>query len=74
MQPGKRLFTSSSKSFGAIQLPSEVENMFFRFTFVLGDLKPDFGSGIVSKRLAVEITVLNSTRATSCGSVDANQL
>jgi hypothetical protein len=48
--------------------------MFFRFTFVLGDLKPDFGSGIASKRLAVEITVLNSTRATSCGSVDANQL
>lgn len=61
MQPGKRSTLAFCQSDSLIQLPS------WLFT-------PPAGMGMVSLWLLVTITVLLSTRATSFGSVRANQL
>lgn len=61
MQPGKRSFLAFCQSDSLIQLPSWL-------------LAPSAGMGIVSLWFLVTITVLLSTRATSLGSVRANQL
>lgn len=61
MEPGKRSFLAFWKWLSLIQLPS------WLFT-------PAAGMGMVSLCCRVTITVLLSTRATSLGSVRANQL
>lgn len=61
MQPGKRSSLALCQSDSLIQLPSWL-------------LAPSAGMGIVSLWFLVTITVLLSTRATSFGSVRANQL
>ena len=61
MQPGNLSFSALSMSEGLIQFPS-------------CPLTPSWGTGIVSRLLGDEMTVLLSTRATSAGSVLASQL
>ena len=61
MQPGKRSWRAVCQSLALIQLPSWL-------------LAPPLGMGTVSLCFSVTITVLLSTRATSLGSVRANQL
>lgn len=61
MQPLKRSLMMLFSSSGDIQLPSS-------------DLTPGFAKGTASLRSGVAMKVLDSTLATSLGSVRANQL
>jgi hypothetical protein len=61
MHPGNRFLMATSRSSGDIQLPS-------------CPLTPGFGTGTASRCDSVEMNVLDSTRATSRGSVCANTL
>ena len=74
MQPVKRVSISILQSSLDIQLPSWLHFRFFKLHEGSAEVKPCIGVGTVSIWLVVDINVLDSTRATSRGSVSANQL
>ena len=74
MQPGNLLSISAFMSSNDIQLPSWVHLRFFRLVSFPTCLKPLRGVGMVSFTSAVHMTVRDSTRATSLGSVKLSQL
>ena len=74
IQPVKRFLTSTSASSNGIQLPRGEHLRVGRLIDAQGFEKPCFGVGTVATWLDVEMKVLDSTRATSFGSVHVNQL
>ncbi len=55
-------------------IPNWLHFKLSKFMSGVGDLNPCFGVGIVSSWFVEQINVLDSTRATSFGSVNASQL